>query len=64
MNLLSREWQYREGEGCEATLGKLSQPIVEQVSYEFLLKFKFWQSHSKCCLTPWISIDRYSHCHT
>lgn len=31
MNLISRLWQFREGEGCEATLGKLSQPIVKEV---------------------------------
>lgn len=64
MNLLSRVWQYRKGEGCEATLGKLSQSIIKEVSYKLLLKFKFWQSCSKCYLTRWISPDWDFHSHT
>lgn len=47
MNLISRLWQYREGEGCEATLGKLSQPIVKEVlNFDNLAGNVTWHAES------------------
>lgn len=47
MNLISRLWQYREGEGCEATLGKLSQPIVKEIlNFDNLARNVTWHAES------------------